>query len=239
MARLRGTDGASTPTARDRTVAHVTEQEALRVALLAVAGGAWGLVSDRIAAKWPAHADGHVRGIDWRTVAVFVAGGLAFAGLGARWADTRDLVVLGIWFAALILLLATDLDQKLLPDAITLPLIPFAAVVLLLGWDPLLAGKGLGLVSGVAAGLGLPALLLLTSRIFGGGIGMGDIKLAVSLGLISGIYTFIAGFLVASVAFSVLLLVLMAAGRIGRKSAIPFGPFLIAGAIIGALLPTL
>jgi leader peptidase (prepilin peptidase)/N-methyltransferase len=217
----------------------VTEPETLRVAAFAIGGAAWGLIADRIGARWPAHEDGHVRGLDWRTIAVVLAGGLAFAGLASRWADPRDVGVLGIYFAALILLLATDLDQKLLPDAVTLPLIPFAALVLIAGWDPLLAGKGLGLVSGLIAGIGAPAVLVLTSRLFGGGIGMGDIKLAVSLGLMSGIYLFIAGFLVASIVFAALLLVLMATRRVGLKSAIPFGPILIAGGVMAALLPPL
>jgi leader peptidase (prepilin peptidase)/N-methyltransferase len=239
MAPSGGTHGESTAAAPDRTIPHVTEQETLRAAVLAVGGGIWGLVSDRVAARWPAHADGHVRAVDWRTMAVALSGALAFAGRASRWGDPRDVAVLGVYFAALILLLATDLDQKLLPDAITLPLIPFALVVLLLGWDPLLAGKGLGLVSGLVAGIGAPAALILTSRLFGGGIGMGDIKLAVSLGLMSGIYLFIAGFLVASIVFAALLLVLMATRRVGLKSAIPFGPILIAGGILGALLPPL
>ena len=33
----------------------------------ALFGGAWGVVADRIAAHWPAHEDGSVRSIDWRT----------------------------------------------------------------------------------------------------------------------------------------------------------------------------
>lgn len=211
--------------------------EGVRIAALAVAGGVWGLVADRIAARWPAHDDGHVRRLDWRSVAIPLAAALAFAGLASRWSDPRDLIVVGVFFAALILLLAADLDQKLLPDAITLPLIPFALVVLVLSWDPLLSGKGLGLVSGLIAGFGAPAALVLTSRVFGGGIGIGDVKLAVSLGLMCGIYLLIAGFLVASIFFAGLLVVLIATRRIGLKSAIPFGPILIAAGIIGALLP--
>lgn len=213
------------------------EGEGSRLAGLALAGGVWGLVADRIAARWPAHADSHVRPLDWRGAVAVLAGAAAFAGLASRWSDPRDVLVVGIFFAALILLLATDLDQKLLPDAVTLPLIPFALIVLVLGWDPLLNGKGLGLVSGLLAAVGAPAALVLTSRVFGGGLGMGDVKLAVSLGLLCGLYLIIAGFLAASIAFAALLVLLIGTRRIGMKTAIPFGPILIMAGIVGALLP--
>ena len=215
----------------------MSDAENARLVAFAVGGAVWGLVADRVSARWPAHKDGQTRSVDWRTVAVPLAAAAAFAGLAARWSEPRDLVVLGIFFAALVLLLATDLDQRLLPDVVTLPLIPFALVVLLIAWDPLLNGKSLGLVSGLIAALGGPAVLVLTSRLFGGGIGMGDIKLVVSLGLMCGIYLLIAGFLFASIVFAVLLVALLLTRRLGLKSAIPFGPILIAAGIIGALLP--
>ena len=123
--------------------------------------------------------------------------------------------MLGIYLGALMVLAATDLDQKLLPDVITLPLIPFALLMVVLGLDPLLAGKDLALVSALAAGIGAPLLLLLTDRLFGGALGMGDVKLAVSLGphgrVSPGCWR---GFLVASIAGAVVLLVLIALRRI-------------------------
>jgi leader peptidase (prepilin peptidase)/N-methyltransferase len=205
--------------------------------VFAASGAAFGAFADRLSARWPHHTDGMGRSMDWRTVAVPVAGLLIFAALVLRWQEPRDQLVLGVYFAALVVLLATDLDQKLLPDLLTLPLIVFALVVLLLGWNPMLAGKGLGVFSGIAAGIGAPFLLILTNRVFGGGLGMGDVKLAVSLGLMFGITRLIAGFLLASVGSSVLLLVLIGARRIGLRSAIPFGPILIAAGILAGLLP--
>jgi leader peptidase (prepilin peptidase)/N-methyltransferase len=209
-------------------------------ALLVVGGAAgavWGAVADRLAARWPAHADGSVRPTDWRTGAVIIASAITFALLLARWPDTGDRLVLGIYLGALMVLLATDLDQRLLPDAITLPLIPFALVSVLLGWDPLLAGKELGLASGIAAGIGAPLVLLLTDRLFGGALGLGDVKLAVSLGLMLGVTRLLTGFLVATVVGAAILLLLMALGRLGRRSAVPFGPILIGAAVVGMILP--
>ena len=203
----------------------------------AAVGGAWGVVADRISARWPAHPEGAVRPVDWRTIAVVLASAATLALLLARWPETGDRLVLGIHLGALMVLLATDLDQRLLPDAITLPLIPYALAVVLLGWDPLLAGKDLGLVSAVGAGIGAPIVLLVTDRLFGGALGMGDVKLAVSLGLMLGVSRLLAGFLVATVIGAAVLLVLMAIGRLGRRSAVPFGPILIGAAVVGTILP--
>jgi len=121
---------------------------------------------------------------------VVVAAGATFGALAARWSDPLDFAVLGIYAAALIVLLATDLDQRLLPDLITLPLIGYAALVTLvaplLGHDlnPLLAGKSSGAVSAVAAAIAAPAVLAISDRLFHGALGRGDLKLSVSIGLI-------------------------------------------------------
>jgi len=209
-------------------------------ALLIVGGAAgaiWGAFADRLSARWPAHADGQVRPVDWRTIAVILASAITFALLLARWSETGDRLVLGIYLGALMVLLATDLDQRLLPDVITLPLIPFALLVVLLGWDPLLAGKELGLASAIAAGIGAPLVLLITDRLFGGALGLGDVKLAVSLGLMLGVTRLLTGFLVATVVGAAILLVLMALGRVGRRTPVPFGPILIGAAVVGMILP--
>ncbi len=203
----------------------------------AVVGGAFGFGADRLAARWPAHDDGSVRGIDWRTVAMTAASALTLILMLGRWPDTTDRSVLGIYLGALMVLAAIDLDQKLLPDVITLPLIPFALLTVIVGIDPLLAGKDLALGSAIAAGIGAPLLLLLTDRLFGGGLGMGDVKLSVSLGLMLGVSRLLAGFLVASIAGALVLLVLIVLRRLSLRSAVPFGPILIAAGVIGSLLP--
>ena len=120
------------------------------------------------------------------------------------------MLVLGATAAALLVLLATDLDQRLLPDELTLPMIVFAAAVLLLGWSPRSAGKELGLVSGIATAIVAPLLLLVSDRILGGQLGLGDVKLSVSLGLMFGASALFYGLVVASVCFSAVLVALIA-----------------------------
>jgi leader peptidase (prepilin peptidase)/N-methyltransferase len=208
----------------------------------AIAGACLGLAADRLAARWPVHEDGAVRGVDWRTLVVVLASALTFGALAARWMEPTDLAVLGIYLAALMVLLATDLDQRLLPDLITLPLIVYAGVVTLLapllGFDlnPLLAGKGLGSLSAVAAAIAAPLLLAVTDRLFRGSLGMGDLKLSVSLGLMCGLTLLFVGFLVATTAFAIVVVVLLLARRISLRTAIPFGPALIGAGVVATLV---
>ena len=204
----------------------------------AIVGALLGLVADRLATRWPDHEpDYRPRTLDWRTGVLVLTGAVVGAGLAVRWAaDPRDLAILAVYSAALIVLLACDLDQRILPDLLTVPLIVFTGAVLLLGWSPLLAGRELGLVSGIAAGIGGPVMLWLSDRILHGDLGAGDLKLAVGIGFMSGISQLIIGLLAASIGFSILLLALIGLRRLGMKSAVPFGPVLVFGAFIAVLL---
>jgi leader peptidase (prepilin peptidase)/N-methyltransferase len=212
--------------------------ETLLTVLAAALGGALGLAADWVSHRWPEHEDGYRRAaVDWRTLVLVATGALAGGGLSARWSsEPAALLVYGVLFVALLMLLATDLDQKLLPDALTLPLIVFSLVALVLNVSPAIAGKELGAASAVAAGIGAPLLLLVSDRIIGGDLGLGDVKLAASLGLLFGISLLIFGLLVASIGFAVVLVMLMALRRIGLRTAVPFGPVLIFGAFVAAIL---
>ena len=59
-----------------------------------------------------------------------------------------------------------------------------------------------GDLTAVLAAVAAPALLAITDRVFRGALGMGDLKLAVSLGLMFGITQLFVGFLVGTVAFA-------------------------------------
>jgi prepilin signal peptidase PulO-like enzyme (type II secretory pathway) len=200
------------------------------ILVAALLGAAWGFVSDRVAARWPAHEDGSIRPIDWRTPLVVLAGAAAFAGTVIRFsAEPTGFVVVGLYMVALVLLFATDLDQRLLPDVITYPLIGLAAIVLVGGLSPFIHTSE-DVLWAVGAAILVPAALYLLSIPFGeGSIGLGDLKLLVSVGLLAGsgklFYAVIAGALLAGVTVAVLLFV----RRISLKSFVPYGPFLIAG----------
>jgi leader peptidase (prepilin peptidase) / N-methyltransferase len=206
--------------------------------VFAVVGSAIGFAVDALAHRWPEHVEGYAARarFDWRTAVVVLTGLGSFAVLGSRFGhDAAALAVYLPTFAVLLTLLATDIDQRLLPDLLTLPLIVFAALVLVSGYSPALAGKDLALISGLVAAVVFPAALLVLDRVIGGDLGFGDVKLAVALGLLFGLSAYFYGLLLASIGFAVVLVVLMVSRRLGLKSAVPFGPVLIFAAFIAAL----
>jgi leader peptidase (prepilin peptidase)/N-methyltransferase len=219
----------------------------LLTVVVAAAGGAWGLVADRIAARWPEHeeevdesgavvrAAGWVRPADWRTMVVTIVGAASFAALTLRFDEPVSLLLFGAFFAALTLLMATDLDQRLLPDVITLPMIPLALLVGVAGLNPLVPPGSLP--AAILAAIAIPGFLFVVAIPFGAGaIGMGDLKLLVSVGLLTGLVRAVTGVIVGALAAGIVLAVLLAARRITLKTYVPFGPFLILGAYWAVLV---
>jgi leader peptidase (prepilin peptidase)/N-methyltransferase len=199
-------------------------------------GAVWGVASDRISARWPAHEDGSVRSVDWRTPVVAIFGALALAAVPIRFGDAAERVLFGAVFAALVLMMATDLDQKLLPDLLTLPVFVVGAVVLVWGGDSLVNRQPAWLA--IAAAIGIPLLLYAASLPFGeGAFGGGDVKFLAGIGLLVGGLRLVLAVFVGALLSGVVILALLAAKRVTLKSYIPFGPFLILGAVWAALLP--
>ena len=205
--------------------------------LLGGAGFVLGLAADRFATRWPEHDEEHPPGrpVDWRTALTALVGALAFGLLPNRFAsDPLAMVVFGAWFVALVVGLATDLDQRLLPDALTLPVIPIALVYAVSGANPLV---GTEIVPAVVAAVAIPAVLFIPSIPFGAGaFGIGDVKLLAGVGLLVGGSRALGGVVFALLISGLVLVVLLAARRIGRRSYVPFGPFFILGALWAVLV---
>jgi leader peptidase (prepilin peptidase)/N-methyltransferase len=206
--------------------------------VLAVAGAVLGVAADRFATRWPPHDEEEHpadRRVDWRTVVCGVIGAVALGLLPYRFGgNVLALLVFGAWFVTLIVGLATDLDSRTLPDELTIPVIPIALVYAVSGLNPLI---GVELLPAVAAAVLIPAVLYLPSIPFGAGaFGLGDVKLLAGMGLLLGGERSLGGTLFGLILAGVVLLVLLATRRVGRKSFVPFGPFLIIGALWAALI---
>ena len=205
--------------------------------LLGAGGFGLGIAADRLATRWPEHDEEHPPGrpVDWRTAVVALVGALAFGLLPLRFAgDGVATVVFGAWFATLVIGLATDLDQRLLPDLLTLPVIPVALVYALSGTNPLVRNE---LVLALVAAIVIPAVLYLPSIPFGAGaFGLGDVKLLIGLGLLVGGSRALGSVFVALILAGLAVGGLLVTGRVGRRSYIPFGPFFILGALWVVLL---
>jgi leader peptidase (prepilin peptidase) / N-methyltransferase len=122
-----------------------------------------------------------------------------------------------------------DLEHRVIPNRLT-ALGAVLAIAIGLALDP--SGEPERLAAGAAAG----GFLLLAALAYPGGMGMGDVKLAAVIGLFLGRATAPA-ILVALLAGAVVGIAIMAVKGVGegRKTAVPFGPFLALGALVGVL----
>ena len=136
-------------------------------------------------------------------------------------------------------LIVYDLKWMLLPDRIVLPLGVIATVLagITIGASPQAGRALLNTVGAVAVGGGIFYLLYQLSS--GKWIGGGDVKLGWLLGLVVGTPAKALLFIfIAALAGSVITVPLLATGKMKRTSTIPFGPFLIIGAIATVLFGT-
>ena len=202
---------------------------------LTVFGAVFGVVADRLAVRWPEHDEEHPAGraLGWRTIASAAIGGFAFWLLADRFATATPLVqvLFGLWFATLVVGFAVDLDQRLLPDELTIPVIPIALLLAVTGQNPLV---GTEIVPAILIAIVIPAGIFLASIPFGeGAFGLGDVKLLIGVGLMAGFLRAFTGLLAGLFAAGLVLVVLIVARRIDRHTFVPFGPFLIFGALWG------
>lgn len=122
-----------------------------------------------------------------------------------------------------------DLDHRIIPNKITLPA-AVAAVCIGIALKP--SGVPEQLIAGAAAGGFLLVFVLAYPR----GMGMGDVKLAAVLGLFLGRYVavaLLAGVLAGTIVGAVV--IARVGMERGRKTAVPFGPFLSLGGIVALL----
>ena len=130
--------------------------------------------------------------------------------------------------------LGTDLDQRLIPDWLTLPVIPVALLYAISGLNPLVDGH---VILAILAAIIIPAVLYLPSIPFGAGaFGLGDVKLLIGVGLMAGGDRALSGVVFGVLLAGVTLAILLVTKRIGRKSYVPFGPFLIIGTLWAVLI---
>ena len=102
------------------------------------------------------------------------------------------------------------------------------------GRNPLVGGE---LLPAIAIAVVVPLGLVLLSVPFGAGaFGLGDVKLLAGVGLMTGLTRAFTGLLAGLLAAGVVLVILLATRRIGRRTFVPYGPFLIFGAVWGVFI---
>lgn len=198
----------------------------LAIGVLFAAGGA---AAERLASVWPARgAQGRRPGI--RTVALGIGSAGAAAAVAGRselpwWATA---VYLGL-LAILIVLVATDLEQHRLPHMLLDPLIVLAALFIPIN-------PAVSPLAAVIGGVSAVALLGLLAIVVRGGLARGDLYLVLPIGFMLGFPVVFTAVFAAAFLASGASLVLLARRRVGMRSYIPFGPFLVGGTVIAMLL---
>lgn len=144
------------------------------------------------------------------------------------------------WFAGIsIALTLIDLDTRRLPNVIVVPSI--IVIALLLTAAAVLSGDYAALIRAAMGGASLFAFYFILAFVRPGAMGGGDVKLAAVIGLVLtwiGWGALIVGAFAAFILGGILGLALMASRRATRRSAIPFGPWMIAGAWVGIFAGT-
>lgn len=171
----------------------------------------------------------HTPWVEAATALLFAAAALRF---GADWVLPAYLV----FFAALLAVTVIDLEHFIVPNRIVVATLAVSATLLVAAaaldgdWSSLRTA----LPGALAAGAGLLVINLVSPK----GMGMGDVKLAVVLGLFLGwidlahvVLGLFMGFLLGALGG----LVLIVLGRRSRTDHLPFAPFLAGGAVLAVL----
>ena len=135
----------------------------------------------------------------------------------------KELVLLFIFLAFSVPAAIIDLREYRLPDRLTLPL--FFLLVLWIALTDLMA-LPISLMTAAISGI-----FFLFIRFTTKGLGFGDVKLALCIGLFCGPWLTIFAFLLASFAGLFVAFYLVLRGKLVKDQKIPFGPFLVFGAI--------
>jgi len=144
------------------------------------------------------------------------------------WDDPTE-VALGLVFTATLLAVTlTDLERRVIPNKILLASAILAVVIAAVGDPSSLPERA---IAAVAAG----GILFLVVLAYPKGMGLGDVKLTAVMGLFLG-RNVAPAVLVALLVGSIVGLAMIAReGAAARKQAIPFGPFLALGGVVGLL----
>lgn len=153
---------------------------------------------------------------------------LFMAVAGSRF-DVLPALLVSLLLGALLVCTATDLLRYRVPNVITYPSIVLAFLLAAVMPDADFKGA----VIAAALGGGMFLILAIVTR---GGLGLGDVKLAVLIGAMLGLPAAYLALFYGVIAGGVIIFLLFAAGVVQRREPVPYAPFLALAAIGVALL---
>jgi leader peptidase (prepilin peptidase) / N-methyltransferase len=180
-------------------------------------------------------------GLPRRWLVVELATCVLFAATASVWGPHPLLPALLVFAWSCVVATAIDLEHRIIPNRLTLRL-PLVLLPLLVA-AAAASGTWSDLRRALVAGVAVPFVMFVLSELFRllrgqPGMGMGDVKYALSIGLVVGylgvlpLFVFTYGSLLSSLLVAIALL---ASGRAKLASRIPFGPYLVVGAQLAVL----
>jgi leader peptidase (prepilin peptidase)/N-methyltransferase len=145
------------------------------------------------------------------------------------WDEPGEIALGLILVATLLAVTLTDLERRIIPNKILI-------VAAILGLAIAAATDPASLPERLAAAAGAGGLLFLAALAYPRGMGLGDVKLAATMGIFLGRNVAPALFVALLAGSAVGLAMIARDGAAARKRAIPFGPFLAIGGVAGLLL---
>jgi leader peptidase (prepilin peptidase) / N-methyltransferase len=156
-------------------------------------------------------------------MALLLAG--LFGWIAWRHGPTWPALVLSTYMAIFAVIAGIDIDYHLILNRVVLVSALFALLVAPTMPEMTLLRAVVGAVAGFL-------LLLVPALVAPGGLGAGDVKLAAFLGLATGFPLVLTGLAAGIIIGGIATFALLATRRIGRRDYVPYGPFLLAGALL-------
>ncbi|WP_242705568.1 A24 family peptidase [Pontibacillus sp. ALD_SL1] len=155
---------------------------------------------------------------------VEAATGFLYAYSFIRFGFSTELIVALLFTSLLVIITVTDLSYMLIPNVILLFFLPLLIIGRIASpldpwWDSL-AGGAIGLI--------LTAIIIIASK---GGMGGGDMKLFGVIGVVLGLPGVLLAFFLSTLYGSLISGVLLLFKKIDRKKPVPFGPYIVLGAL--------
>lgn len=164
----------------------------------------------------------------YRRAAIVAATAGLFAAVGAQYqGDVLHLAVLAMYVSVLIVCSSTDILAYRVPNVVTYP-----GIITAFGVG--MAIDGSGRLDVLFGGLVFAGLLLIPSLLTGG-MGMGDVKLALFVGFALGFELILPAMLLMAIGGGLAAVFLLVTRVRGRRDPIPYAPFIAGGALITML----
>ncbi len=182
----------------------------------------------------------------WRTLAVSAITAAGFGYLWSLYGWTAELIVKTIYWAVFVLVTVIDLEHRLILNVIVFPACLLALAGALLTPEPGIRRAVLGGITGFLMVYVIYLLGALFARVMARrrgrpidevAFGAGDVKLTLFIGLVTGlpgvIFALVIGILLGGLfAGAYLLWMVLVRRRYSAFTAIPYGPFLVIGALV-------